>query len=157
MINDGSASSSEIVAGALQDHIRADIVGTKSFGKGSVQTIIPLAGHGAMRLTTARYFTPNGRSIQAVGIVPNFPVKQVSPGTEAHQRRSEADLPNALSNPDVNQRNKRHSPDTNSEVAKGTRATSPETQPDIKDYQLKHALDVLRGKIREHQRSSHLQ
>src|SRR4029077_11009698 len=70
LINGGSASASEIVAGALQDHHRAILLGTKSFGKGSVQTIIPLAGHGAMRLTTARYYTPPGRSIQAKGIAP---------------------------------------------------------------------------------------
>ena len=75
-INGGSASASEIVAGALQDHGRAILLGTKSFGKGSVQTIIPLSGHGAMRLTTARYYTPSGRSIQAVGIEPDIVVEQ---------------------------------------------------------------------------------
>src|SRR6266853_1380919 len=75
LINGGSASASEIVAGALQDHHRAILVGTRSFGKGSVQTIIPLAGHGAMRLTTARYYTPSGRSIQAKGIDPDIVVE----------------------------------------------------------------------------------
>src|SRR5256885_738540 len=75
LINGGSASASEIVAGALQDHHRAGLIGTKSFGKGSVQTIIPLAGHGAMRLTTARYYTPSGRSIQARGIDPDIVVE----------------------------------------------------------------------------------
>src|SRR3954452_16603688 len=75
LINGGSASASEIVAGALQDHHRAVLIGTKSFGKGSVQTIIPLAGHGAMRLTTARYYTPSGRSIQAKGIDPDVVVE----------------------------------------------------------------------------------
>src|SRR6478752_2851718 len=75
LINGGSASASEIVAGALQDHHRAVVMGTKSFGKGSVQTIIPLAGHGAMRLTTARYYTPSGRSIQARGIDPDIVVE----------------------------------------------------------------------------------
>ena len=75
LINGGSASASEIVAGALQDHHRAILMGTKSFGKGSVQTIIPLAGHGAMRLTTARYYTPSGRSIQAKGIDPDIVVE----------------------------------------------------------------------------------
>src|SRR4051812_50137568 len=76
LINSGSASSSEIVAGALQDRRRAVLVGSKSFGKGSVQTIIALPGNGAMRLTTARYYTPSGRSIQAQGIVPDIEVKQ---------------------------------------------------------------------------------
>ena len=75
LINGGSASASEIVAGALQDHHRAILMGTRSFGKGSVQTIIPLAGHGAMRLTTARYYTPSGRSIQAKGIDPDIVVE----------------------------------------------------------------------------------
>lgn len=75
LINGGSASASEIVAGALQDHRRAIVLGTKSFGKGSVQTIFPLSGHGAMRLTTARYYTPSGRSIQAVGIEPDIKVE----------------------------------------------------------------------------------
>src|SRR3954447_249881 len=75
LINGGSASASEIVAGALQDHHRAVVMGTKSFGKGSVQTIIPLGGHGAMRLTTARYYTPSGRSIQAKGIDPDVVVE----------------------------------------------------------------------------------
>ena len=77
LINGGSASASEIVAGALQDHQRALIIGTKSFGKGSVQSIIPLQGHGAIRLTTARYYTPSGTSIQAKGINPDVVVEQV--------------------------------------------------------------------------------
>src|SRR3546814_20579967 len=78
LINGGSASASEIVAGALQDHRRAIVMGTKSFGKGSVQTIIPLGLSGAMRLTTARYFTPSGRSIQALGIEPDITVEQAT-------------------------------------------------------------------------------
>ena len=76
LINGGSASASEIVAGALQDHRRAIVVGTKSFGKGSVQTVMPLRGDGAMRLTTARYYTPSGRSIQALGVSPDIVVEQ---------------------------------------------------------------------------------
>ena len=76
LINGGSASASEIVAGALQDHRRAIVVGTKSFGKGSVQTVMPLRGNGPMRLTTARYYTPSGRSIQALGVSPDIVVEQ---------------------------------------------------------------------------------
>ena len=76
LINNGSASASEIVAGALQDHQRAVVVGEKSFGKGSVQTIIPVQNDGAMRLTTSRYYTPSGRSIQALGVSPDIIVQQ---------------------------------------------------------------------------------
>src|SRR5690606_39659959 len=79
LINGGSASASEIVAGALQDHQRALVVGTLSFGKGSVQTIIPLGANGALRLTTAKYYTPSGRSIQAKGIDPDIVVTQTPP------------------------------------------------------------------------------
>ena len=100
LINDGSASASEIVAGALQDHHRATLMGTKSFGKGSVQTIIPLPGHGAIRLTTARYYTPSGRSIQAVGIEPDVKVTlgKFDPTGNDHSPRSEAALRGALRN-----------------------------------------------------------
>ena len=86
LINGGSASASEIVAGALQDHRRAIVVGTKSFGKGSVQTIIPVRGDGAMRLTTARYYTPSGRSIQALGVMPDIVVNQPIPDPEGDRR-----------------------------------------------------------------------
>ncbi|MHA1597605.1 MAG: S41 family peptidase, partial [Alphaproteobacteria bacterium] len=99
LINGGSASASEIVAGALQDHKRALLMGTKSFGKGSVQTIIPLSGQGAMRLTTARYFTPSGRSIQAVGIEPDLLVEQAKLEAITQPKgRREADLRGALVN-----------------------------------------------------------
>ena len=101
LINDGSASASEIVAGALQDHRRAILLGTKSFGKGSVQTIIPLGNHGAMRLTTARYYTPSGRSIQAVGIEPDIkvqPAKIEAMAVPGDHNRGEAGLRGALRN-----------------------------------------------------------
>ncbi|MEM7547464.1 MAG: S41 family peptidase [Pseudomonadota bacterium] len=105
LINGGSASASEIVAGALQDHRRAIILGAKSFGKGSVQTIMPLSGQGAMRLTTARYYTPSGRSIQALGIEPDILIEERTldvaedeDEAEQRRRRSEADLRGSLEN-----------------------------------------------------------
>ena len=100
LINGGSASASEIVAGALQDHHRAVIMGTQSFGKGSVQTIIPIAGHGAIRLTTSRYYTPSGRSIQQLGITPDIEVRQarLEDVEQTTQRHREADLRGALRN-----------------------------------------------------------
>ena len=99
LINGGSASASEIVAGALKDHDRAIVMGTRSFGKGSVQTIMPLPGHGAMRLTTARYYTPAGTSIQAKGIVPDIEVVQARvEAIDEGQARREADLRNRLEN-----------------------------------------------------------
>jgi carboxyl-terminal processing protease len=96
LINGGSASASEIVAGALQDHKRAVVLGTQSFGKGSVQTIMPLGNNTAIKLTTARYFTPSGRSIQAKGITPDIVVQE--PGTSPVTRVREADLQRHLSN-----------------------------------------------------------
>jgi carboxyl-terminal processing protease len=98
LINGGSASASEIVSGALQDHHRAILMGTKSFGKGSVQSIIPIPNHGAIRLTTARYYTPSGRSIQAKGIEPDILVEPAKITTEDDTAKHEADLPGALQN-----------------------------------------------------------
>ncbi|WP_374243157.1 S41 family peptidase [Zoogloea sp.] len=97
LVNGGSASASEIVAGALQDHKRAVVMGTQSFGKGSVQTILPLNSNAAIKLTTARYFTPNGRSIQAKGIVPDIVVEE-TPGGSSRERLREADLDRHLGN-----------------------------------------------------------
>ena len=98
LTNGGSASASEIVAGALQDHQRAVILGQRTFGKGSVQTVIPLAGNGAMRLTTARYYTPSGRSIQGLGITPDIPVAESRTETPHFGPEREADLNHVLTN-----------------------------------------------------------
>ena len=112
LINGGSASASEIVAGALQDHKRATIIGTRSFGKGSVQTIIPLGANGAIRLTTARYYTPSNRSIQAKGIDPDIVVEQELPDdlkakAAAEKARGEASLRGHLKNPEDESRGRR--------------------------------------------------
>lgn len=136
LINNGSASASEIVAGALQDHKRAIILGTESFGKGSVQTVIPLPGYGAMRLTTARYYTPSGRSIQAEGIEPDIFVEpaKVEPINQAGLRL-EGDLRGHLDKGETA---------TNKEENKSLLQQSLTDNP-IEDYQLSRALDLLRG------------
>ncbi len=151
LINGGSASASEIVAGALQDHHRALVLGTKSFGKGSVQTIIPLSGHGAMRLTTARYFTPSGRSIQAVGIEPDIVVEQARiEKVEQPTRRRESDLRGALENGNAaadksDQKKPESESDAKPDGADAGDADKKAKKPAAEDYQLGRALDLLRG------------
>ena len=133
IINEGSASASEILAGALQDHHRAIILGEKSFGKGSVQTVIPLRDYGAMRLTTARYYTPSGRSIQAKGIEPDVEVKPAKiEELESYTINiSEADLNNALKN--------------DSDIDAGNEKKNGKSKEDLADYQLVRALDLVKA------------
>mgnify|MGYP001400804459 FL=1 len=144
LINGGSASASEIVAGALQDHHRAIIVGTKSFGKGSVQTIIPLSSDGAaMRLTTARYYTPSGRSIQSLGVSPDILVKQrvrsdEDPEKDQNFQRFEADLENSLSNDSLTE-------DERNFLENERKQQEETAKMRNDDYQLSYALDVLKG------------
>ncbi|MDP6692009.1 MAG: S41 family peptidase [Alphaproteobacteria bacterium] len=139
LINGGTASASEIVAGALQDHQRALVIGTKSFGKGSVQSIIPLQGHGAIRLTTARYYTPSGTSIQAKGIEPDIIVEQVRVERPNNNRRhSEADLPKHLKAEKRKATSQKPKNNGNGD-GNGEAADRP------RDFQLSYALDLLRG------------
>jgi carboxyl-terminal processing protease len=147
LINGGSASASEIVVGALQDHNRAIVVGTKSFGKGSVQTVMPLRGNGAMRLTTARYYTPSGRSIQALGVSPDVVVPQPRRGEETAEEesddtprpgRSEADLRGRLSNDSLSEEEQRQMEEDEEKADEAAKLRE-------EDYQLAYAIDILRG------------
>ncbi len=156
LINGGSASASEIVAGALQDHKRAVVMGTTSFGKGSVQTIIPLPGSTAIKLTTARYFTPSGRSIQAKGIIPDITVEESANGTSATRVR-EADLENQLE--DQKEDGKETAPPVKPQSSAPARpkasppkdggeesAEPPNRELASKnDYQLNQAINLLKG------------
>jgi len=134
LINQGSASASEIVAGALQDHKRAIIMGTKSFGKGSVQTIIPSGEDVAIKLTTAKYYTPSGRSIQQTGIDPDILVEQVELKKVNNQRRKESDLRGAIDNEQI-EKNKSEKPIKENVDKKG--------DDEDDDYQLTRALDLI--------------
>lgn len=143
LINGGSASASEIVAGALQDHRRAVIVGTNSFGKGSVQSVMPLAGDGAMRLTTSLYYTPSGRSIQALGVAPDIIVEQRDPvevdeDEEGRPARSEAGLRGSIENSSLTEDQLQQLMDERAE-AEATAALRND------DYQLAYAIDILTG------------
>jgi carboxyl-terminal processing protease len=147
LINGGSASASEIVAGALQDHRRAVVIGEKSFGKGSVQTVVPVRGDGAMRLTTSRYYTPSGRSIQALGVAPDILVIQpprkpetdeTEEETTARNRRSEADLRGSLNNDSISEDERKVLEEARAKAEKAAELRES-------DYQLAYALDVLKG------------
>ena len=146
LINGGSASASEIVAGALQDHRRAIVVGTKSFGKGSVQTVMPLRGDGAMRLTTARYYTPSGRSIQALGVSPDIVVEQPRRAPEAEEdedattprTRTEADLRGSLDNDSLTEDEIRQIEEDRAKAEAAAKLRED-------DYQLAYAIDILKG------------
>lgn len=162
LINGGSASASEIVAGALQDHRRAILLGTRSFGKGSVQTVIPLPGNGAMRLTTARYYTPSGRSIQGLGIEPEVVVSETrqEPGSFGGDR--EADLNRIITNqggtaPDtIAPRD--DLPPIVSEIPKKPPEDFPKfdpLKPDSTDFQLVQGLAVARAMIAQKSASAH--
>ena len=146
LINGGSASASEIVAGALKDHRRAIVVGTKSFGKGSVQTVMPLRSDGAMRLTTARYYTPSGRSIQNLGVSPDIVVEQPRPNPNAEEEedatsprtRSEADLRGRLSNDSLTE-------DEIKQIEEDQAKAEAAAERRQDDYQLAYAIDILKG------------
>ena len=159
LVNAGTASASEIVAGALQDHGRAIVMGTTTFGKGSVQTILPLTNEKAIKLTTARYYTPNGKSIQAEGIIPDIWVDRstVTPAKSNPWRIKEKDLPKHLEGGSEGSKLETDVDDSdnsdNSDNSDSMDLDSPETpkyysnnmELAIRDYQLNEALTLLKG------------
>ncbi|MFW5881321.1 MAG: S41 family peptidase [Roseicyclus sp.] len=144
LVNGGSASASEIMAGALQDHRRAVVVGTNTFGKGSVQSVMPLPGNGAMRLTTSLYYTPSGRSIQALGVAPDIVVEQREPVEVSEEeedrvaRRNEASLRGAIENSSLSEDEIRQLEEEQAEAETTARLRN-------EDYQLAYAIDILTG------------
>lgn len=152
LVNGGSASASEIVAGALQDHKRAVIVGTQTFGKGSVQSVLPLPGNTAIKLTTARYYTPEGRSIQAKGITPDIVVEESLNGNGSRMRIREADLERHLEDKTTPVKEDSKSPSSSkSEVKPDKEAADTDDLParleytSKADHQFQQALNILKG------------
>ena len=140
LVNGGSASASEIVAGALQDHDRAIIMGERTFGKGSVQTILPMNDEAALKLTTARYYTPSGRSIQASGIEPDIIIENIRVDIDSTANRSSARIKESDLTGHLDNGMKESEKDKTKKKEKNNEPSLAET-----DYQLYEALNVLKG------------